>query len=187
MAEVSVLDSMISTISKCLRFFRMDITKFLDEETDEPYFVFYNMVDNHLTRLAKIYSEDELEYFKLVISAIVLSPEGLVSKNSALNLRNDLTERNIAITATAAENLLTRWTKDKFLNETSVHKIGLGVKSLVELAVYLREYFPHNIVDCDLCKNVCVRGVDCSHLGVKLHRRCAQKYFSTIKNCPECS
>lgn len=181
------MDAMISSINEGIRPFKMNIVKFTGDESDEPYLVLYNMVDNHITRMSKIHTESELEYFKRVISLIVFSNDGLISKNLAVNARNELHEKNIVVSGTEAENLIARWVNEKYLNESADHEISLGVRSLVELAPYLKEYFPHNIYDCSLCKNICIQGIYCPHLSVKLHNRCAQKYFNTIQNCSECS
>lgn len=183
---MSTLDEMISKISKTIRSFRVDISKFKDEDTDEDHYVFYNMMDNHLSRMSKIHSETELEYFKAIVSAIVVSQDGRLSKNNVLNLRDLLHDQNISINLDDSASLLARWIKDKYFSE-NLHQVSLGVKSLVELQPYLRQTFPHNIRDCTLCTNVCIRGIDCSHLNVRLHQRCAQKYFDSIKNCSVCA
>lgn len=182
------LDQLLKTINKRIKEFRFEIRKFTDEESGSVHLVFINLVDNHISRLSTLYNKAQLEYFKKVISAIVTSPCGYIDYNGALNLTSQLIDQNVKLRVSEADEMLKVWTQEKYLTtKKDQFNICLGIRSLTELDVYLREHFPNNVTSCDLCKSMCIQGVNCPHLGLKLHTHCANKYFSNFKNCTICN
>ncbi|XP_015784731.1 non-structural maintenance of chromosomes element 1 homolog [Tetranychus urticae] len=182
------LDSLIRKVNKQIKEFRFEIRKFIDEESGNVHFVFINLIDNHISRLSTLYTKAQLEYFKKVISAIVLSPCGYVDYNKALNLTSQLVDHNVKLRVSEADEMLKHWNQEKYLaTKKDQFNICLGIRSLTELDVYLKDHFPNNVTSCDMCKSICIQGTNCPHLGVKLHAHCADKYFKNFKNCTICN
>ncbi|XP_074597518.1 SMC5-SMC6 complex component Non-SMC element 1 [Brevipalpus obovatus] len=182
------LEDKIVTINRVIRVFRQQIQKCTDEETEQDHYVFFNMSDNEIARLAILFTKPQLEFFKKLIEKIVLSSSGYVYKDDVVETcRTELEELNVKIGLTEAFELIQKWIDFKYFSDNSSGKrICLGVSSLTELSPYLKQYYPHNVTSCELCKFICLQGVDCHHLSVKLHNRCAIKYFDSFKNCSTC-
>ena len=183
--EMEDVDEMVRKVNSTIRDFKLEIRKGVDEGTQVTYYALVNLVDNAITRLSSLYKPIHLEYFKKVVAALVVSPNGCISFNCALNLTQEITDHIIKISE--ADSLLEKWLEEKYLAKTKDNcNLYLGARSTMELDLYLKEYLPQNVKECNLCKFICIRGTCCEFCSAKLHSHCAEKYFSRIQVCPNC-
>ncbi|XP_062203105.1 uncharacterized protein LOC133905355 [Phragmites australis] len=87
--------------------------------------------------------------------------------------------------------------KEKTLNElvryhclpyTSTGKIGLGIRSFLDIRSW---FHSNNIPSCVVCNEACIKASSCSNEGcnVRIHEYCLKKKFSQRKDsraCPGC-
>ncbi|GMG98362.1 hypothetical protein Nepgr_000202 [Nepenthes gracilis] len=174
--------------------------------------VFYGVVNNVADEQSKIgthYTVPQIAFYKGIIEAIVQDSagQGSISNIDALNIRLDnqvptVTESQVQDGASVAvptafknfslsqkEKTLDEFVKDRWLCFTPDGKIGLGVRSFLDL----RSWFHHNdVAVCDVCNEAAVKAELCPNEGcaVRIHKYCLIKKFSQRKAekvCPGCN
>ncbi|XP_060599076.1 LOW QUALITY PROTEIN: non-structural maintenance of chromosomes element 1 homolog, partial [Ruditapes philippinarum] len=157
-----------------------------------------NTTETSITLLASSYNENELEFFKKLISQIVLSDNGSIGSMAAVNIVDSLTKK---MSKSDAEYLLERLIRDRWIGKVTnlcdfkylfnmfqkmVH-VYIGTRGVLELEQYILEMF-ETAVRCNMCKKLCVQGESCSNCEVKIHYHCASKFFKdgSMMKCPEC-
>ncbi|XP_054167162.1 non-structural maintenance of chromosomes element 1 homolog isoform X2 [Oppia nitens] len=152
-------------------------------ETDGSiYYALINTADSEVTRLATNWSQKDLLYFRKIVDAIVGSDNSSISSTKMLNIGRD---DELKLVITAAERVTNKWIREKWLDEIDDGRVALGVRTLLEMNVYLRDHF--GLQDCFRCKILCVRGQNCVTCDTKLHNHCCDANFIPNNRCPNCS
>lgn len=86
------------------------------------------------------------------------------------------------------EKTLNELIRDRWLSYTSTGKIGLGIRSFLDLRSWFRS---NDIPSCEVCNEACIKASTCPNEGcnVRIHEYCLKKKFSKRKAsraCPGC-
>jgi non-structural maintenance of chromosomes element 1 len=107
-------------------------------------------------RFQTVYTEQEIQYFRILVKEIAESDELHIRQMSCVNLTSKIPKLKVnmkILQKTRAEELLTEWTRTGYFL-LSDHEIYFGPRMLSEFGNFLKTNFPDNIVACQLCKNV---------------------------------
>lgn len=168
--------------------------------------VYYGVVNNVADEQSKLgtrYSVAQIVFYKAVIEAILqdISSRGCITNIEALNIRldNQVVQgsedgqssippalKNFSISQ--KEKTLNDLIQDQWLCCTSDGKIGLGVRSFLDLRSWFRS---NSVPACDVCNEAGVKAATCSNedCTVRIHDYCLKKKFSQQKAarvCPGC-
>jgi len=170
----------ITEVNHMIRPYNMQISRGPNESDGKVFYALINNSDNEITRLSHQWTTKEIVFFRKLLAAIINSPNHFITSTKALNIGR---EDNLSMTA--AENLINRWSQQKWIEEITDGSISIGVRSLLEMNVYIRDHF--EVEDCFRCKVLCIRGSNCLNCNIKLHFHCADSDFIPNNKCPNCS
>ena len=176
-----MLSQLVTKVNRNIRRFNLQISRGPTETDGTVYYALINTADNEITRLSNHWSQKELLYFRRLVSAIIESRNGTISSTKALNTGR---EDDLKFTMTSAESLINKWVEQKWLEEINDGSLAIGVRTLLEMNVYIREYF--EVQDCFRCKTLCIRGSNCVSCDIKLHFHCVDSQFIPQNKCPNC-
>ena len=176
------VSDLVKKINRKIRNLHLQVSRGPNETDGTIYYALINTADNEMTRSGSRFSQKELIYFRKLMAAIVESENSIISSTKALNIAR---EEEIKFTITAAEHLLSKWFEQNWFEEPSNGKIAIGIRTILEMNVYLREHFA--VHDCYRCKALCIRGSNCLSCDIKLHFHCVDSQFIPNNKCPNCS
>lgn len=181
-SDISRLAEFVNTINTKIRPLHLQIKKAINEVTAAQYYGLVNTAESDITRLSSTYSVNELEFFKKITEAIVDADEGVVSSIDALNLTSQLDKKMLK---KDAEELLSQFERDNWLEISRKGEIALSTRAILELDQYIQDQYPNLAVKCNLCHRLCLQGETCKRCDVKLHFNCAARYFDK-QDHPHC-
>lgn len=103
--------------------------------------------------MQNVYSEQELDYFKLIINRVVDNTELFISPRDALNLSAEVPKKLLKI---RAQVLLDKWLSSHYFFKHTDDKIYLGPKILNEFKELLQRQNIENIKSCSLCDDIAI-------------------------------
>ncbi|XP_024982453.1 uncharacterized protein LOC112518902 isoform X2 [Cynara cardunculus var. scolymus] len=162
--------------------------------------VYYGVINNVADEQSKLgtrYTVPQIAFYKGIIEAIVqdATAQGTISNIAALNVRLEnqgastqvpTAFRNFSMSQ--KEKSLQEFVQDQWLCTTPDGKIGLGVRSFLDL----RSWFHNNEVPtCDVCNEAGIKADLCPNESctVRIHDYCLKAKFSQSridKVCPGC-
>lgn len=194
-------------INEKLAYVQLELRKCHNQYDGDVYYGVVNNVADEPSKLGTKYSAPQIAYYKGIIEAIVrdTAGQGSISNTSALNIRlenqilNGIESQSQGyssqiptafrnFTMTQKDKTLEEFVRDQWLCSTSDGKIGLGVRSFLDL----RSWFHNNEAPiCEFCNEAAVKSELCQNEGcnVRLHLFCLKKKFSQRKVarvCPGC-
>jgi len=176
------VSQMVSRVNRLMRPFGVELSRGPNETDGTVFYALINTSDNEMTRMANIWTQKELQYFRKLMAAIIESNSSSISSTKMLNIGRD---DELKFSISAAETVTNKWLEQKWLEEISDGKVAIGVRTLLEMSVYIRERF--EVQDCFRCKILCVRGFNCMSCDTKLHYHCFDAQFVPNNLCPNCS
>ena len=177
-------DQYIRPINQMINPFRMQITKGLDEETGHAYYAVVNLVDNHLSRLFCLYTQEQLNVIRRALDMIITSPRCMFS---AKRLIARCYELGTKMTPATIRQLLSDLVNQQFLTRVDNH-YTLGIRGCIEMEPYYLINYTSMVEVCNTCKVFCVRGEHCASCDIKLHFPCLNRCISELQGaCPGCS
>jgi len=173
-----LLQSIISAINDKINDLNLAIRKGVDEDNGSNFFILVNLSKRSLElgRSQIEYNSEELSYIELLTQEILKTEEKFISSKKALNLCRDAEfENGKEITMNQADDCIHKLLEGKWLKDVYGGKLALGVRFLVEMDAYIREYLDDECANCPICSKVVSRGCRCDNCDVIFHRHCAQK------------
>lgn len=190
-------------INKELAYVQFELRGCRNQYDGRVYYGVVNNVADEQSKLGTRYSVPQIAFYKAVIEAIVqdISSQGRITNIEALNIRLDNQAvqgsensqsrippalKNFSISQ--KEKTLDDLIQDQWLCCTSDGKIGLGVRSFLDLRGWFRS---NSVPACDVCNEAGVKATTCSNedCTVRIHDYCLKKKFSQQKAarvCPGC-
>lgn len=162
--------------------------------------VYYGVINNVADEQSKLgtrYTVPQIAFYKGIIEAIVqdATAQGTISNIAALNVRLENQGASTQVptafknfSMSQKEKSLQEFVQDQWLCATSDGKIGLGVRSFLDL----RSWFHNNEVPtCDVCNEAGIKADLCPNESctVRIHEYCLKAKFSQSridKVCPGC-
>ncbi|XP_028555490.1 uncharacterized protein LOC110095427 [Dendrobium catenatum] len=143
----------------------------MDQYDGNIYYGIVNNVSDEQSKLGTKYSVPQIVFYKAIIEAIVLNGmnQGYITSIEALNIRleNQVQDGQApqdsqsripvafkSFTISQKEKTLGELIRDQWLSSTSDGKIGLGVRSFLDL----RSWFLNNeVVPCHVCNEAAIK------------------------------
>lgn len=185
----------VQMVNSNLKEFNLMIRSTMDEITTKKFYILISTVDNEITRASSLYSQKQLEFFKLILQAVVHEPRGIIS-HSDLKL---LADRATLPTTSKSRGQLpefktvfNEWClKNWFtvVTENEGEYITLGVRSVAELDVFIKQKLVEKAEDlnCKGCDSLSIYSSFCDSCDTRYHTRCAKMYIDrTTNKCRSC-
>ncbi|PIN22768.1 Non-SMC (structural maintenance of chromosomes) element 1 protein (NSE1) [Handroanthus impetiginosus] len=171
------------------------------------YYGVVNNVSDEQSKLGTKYSVPQIAFYKGIVEAIIQDAEarGCIFNTEALNIRletqvpgaNNLESQGVSSQVPTAfknfsmsqkEKTLDQLIKDQWLCSIPVGKIGIGVRSFLDLRSWFRT---NEVPACEVCNDAAVKAQLCQNeaCNVRLHPYCLEKKFSrqrVERACPGC-
>jgi len=156
------------------------------------YLAFVNNKEDEHSKLCSNHPAVAFGFFKKILDEVIMSDDGQINNTDCLTLSNNLPDQK-KLTYTAARELLTQWSADKWLidNKTN-NSYQLGPRAIIELGQYISTAYGSHIANCMLCQQLCISGQRCDECNSKFHGHCLQRLINRTKEghdnrCPKCS
>ncbi|KAK1319236.1 hypothetical protein QJS10_CPB04g00564 [Acorus calamus] len=199
------LNDALLKINKELAYVQFELRACRNQYDGKVYYGVINTVADEQSKLGSKYSVPQIAFYKAIIEAIVRDGGGLgcVSNIDVLNIRLDHQVQNDqgaqgshssvpsafkSFSITQKEKALDELVKDRWLCSISAGKIGLGVRSFLDLRSWFRR---SDVPSCDVCNEAGVKADMCPNesCNIRIHAYCLKKKFARIKGaraCPGC-
>lgn len=192
-------------INKGLDFVQFELRACMNQYDGSIYYGIVNNVSDEQSKLGTKYSVPQIVFYKAIIEAIVLNGmnQGCITSIEALNIRleNQVQDGQApqenqsrvpaafkSFTISQKEKTLSELIRDQWLSSTSDGKIGLGVRSFLDL----RSWFLNNeVAPCHVCNEAAIKAEQCPKEGcpIRMHNYCLKKIFKrkVARVCPGCA
>ncbi|XP_033112420.1 non-structural maintenance of chromosomes element 1 homolog [Anneissia japonica] len=177
----------IQIINTNIKPFSMEIRNCKNEDDGSLVYVLVRTAESDICKLISDYHASELVLFQKTIDLIVENNTGTASSTDCLNITlpnsNKMSKKD-------AQIVLDKFVADKWL-QVNQGQISLTPRSMLELKRYLRDIYPDDITDCNICRDIVLKGNSCNNgnCTVRLHFHCCRDYFHgrSNANCPGCA
>eukprot|EP01087_Luapelamoeba_hula_P015972 TRINITY_DN4856_c0_g1_i1.p1 TRINITY_DN4856_c0_g1~~TRINITY_DN4856_c0_g1_i1.p1 ORF type:complete len:283 (+),score=64.07 TRINITY_DN4856_c0_g1_i1:109-957(+) len=177
------VSELIARVNREIHFVWMEIKRTVAEASGVAYWVLINLRTDEHAQIATAYNMTELDYFKVLIKAIMTDKKGRgdVSTTDALNLSGQIPKKT-------AEGVIAALVEDNWLSETTKGRVTFGVRTMLELRPYLKDIYDEVLVECVICHDLVIYGDKCPNTKcqTKLHHHCGRRFFKTSKDKPRC-
>jgi len=138
--------------------------------------------------MASGYSPGEIAYFKAIIEQIMLAPNETYSVSSLAALR-EVNTLKTSMSKSQAEVVLSSFVAKGWLFKSKRGRYSLSTRTLVELALYLKDAYADEVNECTMCMELVTRGVACltRNCKARLHYRCLTQFLVKGTRCPACN
>ncbi|KAL6640734.1 hypothetical protein ACP70R_021857 [Stipagrostis hirtigluma subsp. patula] len=192
-------------LNKELAFLQFELRACINQYDGTVYYGVVNNIADEESKLGTKYSVPQIAFYKGLLEAIVQEAgnDGSITNIDALNVR---LENQVVIidgsqdsqsrlptsiknfSMSQKEKTLNELIRDCWLSYTSTGKIGLGIRSFLDLRSWFRG---NDIPSCVVCNEACIKASSCPNEGcnVRIHEYCLKKKFSVRKAsraCPGC-
>ncbi|XP_052139200.1 uncharacterized protein LOC127757675 [Oryza glaberrima] len=189
-------------INKELAYLQFELRAGINQYDGTVYYGVVNNIADEEAKLGSKFSVPQIAFYKGLLEAIVheAGNDGSITNIDALNTRIE----NQVVIADASlgsqsrlptsitnfslsqkEKTLNELIQDRWLSYTSTGKIGLGIRSFLDLRSWLRS---NDIPSCEVCNEACIKASSCPNEGcnVRIHGYCLKKKFSQRKASRAC-
>lgn len=190
-------------INKELAFVQFELRACRNQYNGKVYYGVVNNVSDEHSKIGTKYSPPQIAFYKGIIEAIVQDSEGQgsISNTSALCVRlenqvstgiesesqsSQIPTAFKTFTMSQKEKTLEDFVRNQWLCLTSDGRIGLGVRSFLDL----RSWFHSNeFPTCEVCNEAAVKAEPCQNEAcrVRIHNYCLKKKLSQRKANKVCS
>nr|CAD1817383.1 unnamed protein product [Ananas comosus var. bracteatus] len=200
-----LFNDVLLKINKELAYVQFELRACRNQYDGKVYYGVINNVADEQSKLGTKYSVPQIAFYKGVIEAIIqdAGTEGCVTNIEALNIRlenqvpagqsSQDSQSRIPpafrnFTMSQKEKTLNDLIRDRWLSYTSSGKIGLGVRSFLDLRSWFRS---NDVPSCNVCNEAGVKASTCPNEGcnIRIHDYCLKQKFSRRKGsraCPGC-
>lgn len=181
------LSQLVNNLNKKLRPFNLMIRSCMDEISSSHYYVLISIIDSKVTHGATLYNEKQLEFFKLILQAIVQQPLGIIAEEDLA----DFAEKALLKKRSEHNGLFHEWTGKKWfvvITEGERHYVTLGVRAIAELDVFIKQKLVERPEDltCKRCNNMSIYSALCAGCNDRYHKRCSKLAFEDSNMCRSC-
>ncbi|XP_031121779.1 uncharacterized protein LOC116024893 [Ipomoea triloba] len=201
-----LFNDFIRKINAELAYVQFELRACRNQYDGSVYYGVVNNVSDEQSKLGTKYSVPQIAFYKAMVEAIVQDgTEGTISKIQAINIR--LENQVLAGTSSQSqtessqvpaairnfsmsqkEKTIEELVRDQWLCSTSDGKIGLGVRSFLDLRSWFRS---NEVPTCEVCNEAAVKVESCPNesCNVRIHEYCLRMKFSqrkAAKVCPGC-
>nr|XP_037289473.1 non-structural maintenance of chromosomes element 1 homolog [Rhipicephalus microplus] len=158
--NLQALAKFVSDVNNRLSPFHMRLKSGVSEEDGSHFYALVNIRDDALSKCATKFSGNEMKFFKKLVLKIAESNCGRITSTAALNIVYEDGDSGLQIRT--AQALIDRMVSLGCLT-VEEGNVSLAPLTLLELEPYLREQLGDAIPQCDVCKQICIKGELCSN------------------------
>lgn len=193
----------IGRINEGLDFVQLEARAGRNQYDGEIYYGVVNKVADEHAKLGTQYSLPQIAFFKAVIEAILQdqSGKGQILNIEALNIRLDTQVKQESqgdpgqvplafkqFSMAQKDKTLEDLVKNRWLCATEEGKIGLGIRSFLELRSLFKNL---DVPFCDVCNEAGIKAELCQNeeCSVRMHDYCLKRRFQhpqVARVCPSC-
>ncbi|CAD6255003.1 unnamed protein product [Miscanthus lutarioriparius] len=193
-------------LNKELAYLQFELRACMNQYDGMVYYGVVNNIADEESKLGTKYSVPQVAYYKGLLEAVVQEAgnDGTITSIDALNVcldnqviildggsQNSQSRLPSCITdfkLSQKERTIDELVRDRWLSYTSTGKIGLGIRSFLDLRSWFRG---NDIPLCVVCNEACIKASSCPNEGcsIRIHEYCLKKKFSQRKAsraCPGC-
>ena len=192
----------MDSINKKISPFDQKIIKYHYGLNSLYYYCFISTAKTSISKMQNVYSEQELDYFKLIINKVIENTEVFITPRDALNLSAEVPNKLLKI---RAQFLLDKWLCSHYFFKNTDDKIYLGPKILNEFKELFQGQEIEYIKCCSLCDDIAIwvilnlltmtifikivlfQGTRCYKCNTIFHDACIQKFLVRSTKCPSCN
>lgn len=142
------LEKFIDTINSKINRFDQKIVKFQFGLNMAEYYIFHSTAKTSVSPLQHTFNENELDYFKILLSNIISCEDLCISPLNAMNLQTAT-----KINKTRIEKIVDNWVRNGYFLRQD-NKIYLGPKSAIEFKEIIQSMEIPHLRSCLLCEDV---------------------------------
>ncbi|XP_055843861.1 non-structural maintenance of chromosomes element 1 homolog [Episyrphus balteatus] len=180
--EDSHFKKFIKDINEELNRYDHDIA-FVKYPISKEEFLVFRTMNSKVIRFLNNLSEQDRNYFRLLLTTIASSDEYGIPDIRAINLSTMLPDKPLA--KNRAEDLLQNWKHVGYFYQSD-NTLFFGPRMMVEFESLLLSSFPDDVKECSLCKTIVLWDPSCNECETKFHSECIRKYLIKKSNCPAC-
>lgn len=143
----------VESINKKIGPYDQKIVEYLYGLNSLHYYCFISTAKTSISKLQNVYSEQELDYFKLILNKIIENTEVFITPRDALNLSAEVPNKLLKI---RAQVLLEKWLSSSYFFKHTDDKIYLGPKILNEFKELIQRQEVEYIKSCSLCDDIAI-------------------------------
>lgn len=147
------LDKTVDSINKKISPFDQKIIKYHYGLNSLHYYCFISTAKTSISKMQNVYSEQELDYFKLILNKIIGNTELFITPRDALNISSEVPNKLLKI---RAQVLLDKWLCSHYFFKNTDDKIYLGPKILNEFKELFQGQEIDYIKSCSLCDDIAI-------------------------------
>ncbi|KAI3894852.1 hypothetical protein MKX03_014958 [Papaver bracteatum] len=192
-------------INKELAFVQFELRGCRNQYDGEVYYGVVNIVADEQAKLGTKYTVPQIAFYKGIIEAIAqdTTANGCITNIDALNIRlenqNGIGSQSPSDTSTVPyafknftisqkDKTIDELVQDRWLCSIPDGKIGLGVRSFLDLRSWFRS---NDVTSCEICNEAGVKAELCQKedCNTRIHQYCLKNKFSqrmAEKVCPSC-
>ncbi|KAL0269732.1 UNVERIFIED_CONTAM: hypothetical protein PYX00_007366 [Menopon gallinae] len=180
------LKAVLASINNVIKKFNFEIVEAVDEVTGKDIHCLICTKARSNTQKTDFYDKTTCELLSKIIEECVKSENSRVSEITCLNVTTSTNAKKSSI-----QSSLQRLIQDKWVVSES-GKISLGMRSLLELELPIKNQYSNYIKFCGLCKSLVMQGITCQECESRTHFHCLEKYCqlnnlsATNRVCPIC-
>jgi len=168
--HLELLGENILTINDCLSSLGLVVRKGLDEDTGSACYMLINtsnrMVGNSRelgTSVQSKWTQQELEYIRLLATEILRSDNKEISKMEACKLVGQVSAGHKRLTLDQAQSTIERLIQARWMKTLGERggRITLDVRFIGEMETWMLEVLGGEVAKCQICKKIVVRGSYC--------------------------
>ncbi|PKA51192.1 hypothetical protein AXF42_Ash010632 [Apostasia shenzhenica] len=204
-SHLQLFNECLLKINKVLDFVQLELRACMNQYDGNIYYGVVNNVSDEQSKIGTKFSVPQIAFYKAVIEAIIQDErnQGCITSIEALNVRLEsqvedghaLQEKQSRVptafrsfSISQKEKTLNDLVREQWLCSTSDGKIGLGVRSFLDLRSWFRD---NDVLSCDVCNEAAIKAEQCSKDGcpIRMHSYCLKKKFYSRKAgrvCPGC-
>ncbi|KAL3850060.1 hypothetical protein ACJIZ3_011942 [Penstemon smallii] len=206
--QQQLVDEYLRKINQELSYVQFELRACRNQYEGNVYYGVVNNVADDQSKLGTKYTVPQIAFYKGIIEAIIQDAEarGSISNTDALYVRLEMQVQGLSdsqsqggssqvppafknFSMSHKEKTLDQLVKDQWLCSTPDGKIGLGVRSFLDLRSWFRT---NEVPACEVCNEAAVKAELCQNeaCSVRIHQYCLKKKFSQKKRvervCPTC-
>lgn len=151
--NATTITKVIDMINEKISPFDQKISKFDYELSDQEFTVFFSSAQTSMSKMQNFYNEDELDFFKLILTKITDNEKLNIAPREALNLTTQITGK---LNKLRAQKLLDGWITTCYFYQHSDNQIYLGARMFIEFKELLQNLELPYCRTCSLCENIAV-------------------------------
>ncbi|KAG8370881.1 hypothetical protein BUALT_Bualt13G0029500 [Buddleja alternifolia] len=205
--QQQLFNEYLRKINAELSYVQFELRACRNQYDGDVYYGVINNISDDQSKFGTKYTVPQIAFYKGIVEAIVQDAEarGSISNTDALNIRLDMQVHGVTdpqsqggpthippafknFSMSHKEKALEQLVKDQWLCSVPDGKIGLGVRSFLDLRSWFRT---NEVPACEVCNEAAVKAQLCQNeaCNIRLHLYCLKKKFSQKKVqrvCPGC-